>query len=228
MREVPTNRKIHASDRTEAICKACLVQTTHIVLQAVARERISSDGQINWYDDYEIIKCAGCGDISFRHTFVADDDLIQVGEDTFVPNEHVRYYPPRLAGVRRIDGWEYLPHSVRLVFEEAFSALESGLPLMAAIGMRAIIEATCVDKGLSDKSGRVNLETMLNRMLEKGMISRPQYTRLMVLKNQGNDAAHRFPYIQLDDLKTAMTEVMHLLYDQYVGPSSFGLTKPAF
>jgi hypothetical protein len=226
VKEIPTNRRIVLPERIEVDCAACAAKTYHTVLTAIPRDRVSSDQLITWYDDYEIIRCSGCGEVSFRHIFVSDDGGFVTEDGELVPDEKVKLYPPRISGIKRVEGWEYLPYPVREVFNEAFNALEYRLPLLAALGMRAVIEAVCVNKGLSNANSKVPLERMLRNMKENGLITESQMERLMVLKADGNEAAHRFRFVSIDQLKVAMKEVMHLLYDQFIGPAEFGLTKP--
>src|SRR3954469_24312723 len=92
------------TDSTKAHCNTCSGERNHAILyhdEKKWKEQIGSDPGSYVYgeDRYELLKCAGCGRITFRHTDYFSENTDDEGR--VVPT--VTYYPP--ATFRRHPKW---------------------------------------------------------------------------------------------------------------------------
>jgi hypothetical protein len=121
-------------------------------------EHVTDNGiEIGTVDtDHELVQCDGCQSISYREfwcTSNEDPDYIPVSP------ERQRLFPPRLQGRRRIAF--KLPDEIEAIYAETYRALCDGSPILAGIGIRAIVEAACRKKGA--KTG--NLENKIDKLV---------------------------------------------------------------
>ena len=127
----------------EILCVKCAGKTTHKVMVSVDVAGLEDDQDDNWNIDYQIIQCQGCKTISFRESSWNSYDVAIYGEETI----SVKVYPLRNDGIKGLGGdVYYLPSKVRDIYNETFLAFSSGLPILAAVGLRALIEAVCKEK----------------------------------------------------------------------------------
>jgi len=120
-------------------CIFCDNVTLHTVQASVTdNEHVTDNGiEIGTVDtDHELVQCDGCQSISYREfwcTSNEDPDYIPVSP------ERQRLFPPRLQGRRRIAF--KLPDEIEAIYAETYRALCDGSPILAGIGIRAIVEA---------------------------------------------------------------------------------------
>ena len=128
---------------------------------------------------------------------------------------------------------EHLPPSVRSAYLETHAALCSGLPILAGIGIRLIVETVCKDKEtvdeVTDKKAKYKLlETRIDELVEKQLLTPTDAGFLQRTRLVGNKAAHEA--LQLDEvtLNAAMDVAEHLLRSAYLLPKIADrlLTKP--
>ena len=103
------------------------METEHTV---VVRHREKGNGEYRFTNDYEVIKCNGCGDVSFRSRSM-DEDMWHNQEP-----EIVTYYPlVRSAGSARraVESWPFLADA----HATSAGALWQGEPLAAGPFVRA-------------------------------------------------------------------------------------------
>lgn len=194
----------------KVLCSKCNGKTDHKVLASVAEEGHEpndDDSIFHWCSDDQIIQCQGCKTISFRNTSLTSED-----------NEELeKLYPPRTRGRRGLENdVRYLPPRVRGIYAETLQALNSQLPILTGIGLRAIIETVCKEKNarggnLYDKIHDLKEKNILNSAGEKIL---SDHIRIL-----GNHAAHEVkPHSEIK-LGVAMDVVEHLLEDVYVLPT---------
>jgi hypothetical protein len=128
--------------------------------------------------------------------------------------DHVELYPPRLAGRKEIRGILELPDRVRRVYRETRKALIEDLPVLAGVGIRAIVEAVCTDK---DAKAR-NLQMQIDELVKMGVLTTDGAKVLHSTRLMGNKAAHEVKAHTLEELSIAMDVIEHLLTGVYVMP----------
>jgi hypothetical protein len=122
-------------------------------------------------------------------------------------------YPSR--GVRKpIENVYYLPKKVRLVYMETLAAFSNKAPILAAIGVRAVVEAICADKN----AGSGNLETKIDQLVEAGHLASSQADFLHLQRFMGNAAAHEIESPDRAEFEAALDIAESLLKTLYVLP----------
>jgi hypothetical protein len=129
-------------------------------------------------------------------------------------------YPSRTEGRDVIDGSELLPHDLQRIYAEVVSALNNRQPVLAGVGIRAIIETVANNKGAVDRqlSGRIDALVTL------GVLTKDGAAILHKLRVLGNAAAHEVKAHSATELNLAMDVVEHLLQAVYILPSHAGRT----
>lgn len=166
---------------------------------------------------YELLRCAGCGEIKLRITAIYSEDRYV---DSKVRPE-VTYYPP--SKVRPQPQWfsslllEQLAGDVTNEYDllqEVYVALQNGAPALAAMGIRALIEAVMIKKVGDNGTFKENLSALLR----KGLVSELDVQHLRDVLEVGHAAIHRghLPTVQdvLNALDVAETLVKRLYLDK--------------
>jgi hypothetical protein len=183
--------------------------TNHEIIRSVVVRR-DFDFMDHW-EYFQIVKCRGCDDISFRYNWVSTDDCIIEDQHTeFI--DHVRLYPPRLAGRAPLDKAYQLPPRIYSIYSETHAALCSQQPVLAGIGMRAIVEAVCADQ----EAKEWNLKLKIESLVEKDVLTRRGAEILHGIRTMGNEAAHEMQPNTEEELRTALDVVEHLLNGVYL------------
>jgi hypothetical protein len=131
-------------------CNKCGQETNHKVLSS---EETKPKGSFEYR--WEIIKCCGCGEVSFRRT--------QTGRYS---KPRITYYPPRIA--RRVPDWlavewaisekEFVPIVIHQLLNEIYTALYNNSKSLVAMGVRAVLEAIMIDKIGDQGNFKYNLD----------------------------------------------------------------------
>ena len=172
-------------------------------------------GAYDWHDKHQLIQCRGCKSLSYR---IASSN----SEDYDVDEEGVRYYiqteklyPPRMVGSKGFgDEAIFLPEKVRKIYDETLTALSINAPILAAIGLRALLEAVCKAK---DAEGK-DLFAKIDSLVEKRVLTPAGATILHKIRTLGNEAAHEVKPHSERQLSVAFDIVEHLLKDVFILP----------
>lgn len=198
-------------------CLKCTGKTAHKVLVSVDVRGEETDGgcSIQWCDDYQVVECAGCKNKSFRNVSSNSEDHYQVGENEWEHDELVNIYPSRIEGRKTLEIDEhYLPNKVRGIYRETNQALNNNSPILAGIGLRALIETICKEK--SAEGG--NLFRKIDDLVVKQILTPAGCTILHKIRTLGNEAAHEVKPHSEKQLALAMDVVEHVLNDIYILP----------
>lgn len=198
-------------------CASCDRETTHLVLcsaEFIAEWREREFSVDDW-NEYQILECRGCHSVSFRQCSRSSED-IEVDPDTG-DQELVRtvtLYPRRLEGRKELQHAVKLPATVRGIYQETLEALTNGLPILTGIGIRALVETICRDKKTKGRT----LESKLDDLVSKGVVTQDGAEILHGLRIMGNKAAHEVVPSTLTDLNIAFEVIEHALQGVYVLP----------
>ena len=199
-------------------CMKCTGKTTHKVLASVdiRGEETDGDWSLQWCDDYQIVECSGCKSKSFRNVSSNSEDYYQISETEWEHGELENIYPSRIEGRKTLENEEhYLPNKVRAIYKETIQALSNNSPILAGIGLRALIETICKEK---NAEGR-NLFLKIDDLVAKQILTPAGSTILHKIRTLGNDAAHEVKPHSEKQLGLAMDVVEHILNDVYILPS---------
>lgn len=134
------------------------------------------------------------------------------GDSIFIPNDEM--FPLRLPGRQRKEyGWK-VPDKIRNLYEETYTSLCNDLYVLASIGMRAVLEMVCQDKGLV----KGNLCAKIDGLEKKGVVVPADAEILHNLRFFGNESAHEAKTHTPKELIAGLTVIEHLLTSLYVLP----------
>jgi hypothetical protein len=201
-------------------CGNCHVETKHKVVQSVdVSGREYSRGEfIYGYDDlYQIVECQGCDDVSFRKFHTNSEDI------DYDPDENEQFYtatidvyPSRVAGRHKLRQVDLLPFQISRIYNETHVALCNKQPILAGIGIRALVEAVCQEEQAAGK----NLEQKIDGLVTLEMLTKSGAEMLHRTRILGNTAAHEAKPHSEAVLGLAMDVVEHLLANVYILPSA--------
>ena len=108
----------------------------------------------------------------------------------------------------------HLPAKISAIYEEVIGAMNAQLPVLAAIGLRTLIEAICKERGIVDG----NLEKLIDGLATSGVVSTAQASILHGHRFLGNTAAHEVVTPKPRELVAALEIAETVLRTIYILP----------
>ena len=200
----------------DAPCKECKRDTKHKVLASVDVEGEDwfCENSIQYWVHHQVIQCQGCETTSFRTASTNTGDYDYVDLQTIEYNESVELFPSRNEGRSAVKDVHLLPSNVQQVYEETIKAMNNEQPVLAGIGIRALVETICKDKQALGK----NLAEKINDLVKLGVLTQDGATILHKIRTLGNDAAHEVKPHKPEQLGLALDVCEHLLQGVYLLP----------
>lgn len=215
-REGPLEGKTGA--KLKVTCGQCDRPTYHTVVRSAEYKSHWQEGDfsVSGWDAYQVIECLGCATVSFRAIHQNSED-VDHDPDTgeLVPNQTEELYPSRVAGRRELDNVLTLPAPIQRVYTETLGALRNALPVLAGIGIRALVETVCKDR---QTRGR-NLEERIDNLVTQGVLTQDGANILHSLRIMGNEAVHEVKPHSADRLNIAFDVVEYVLTGVYLLPA---------
>ncbi|MEO0554255.1 MAG: DUF4145 domain-containing protein [Bacteroidota bacterium] len=204
----------------KSFCATCCRPTNHKVLK---EEKVSSADETGWWDEskYQIIQCLGCDTISFRKLY--NDVSYQSGFDEDMTTQEL--FPKRGPHSRPIKSYRNLPVEIKKVYQETIDAYNNELPLLASVGIRAVLEAICVEKKVEggtyvNKNGKAikskKLDGKIYGLLEKGLLTPNNAELLHELRFLGNAAIHELTTPGLSKISLALDIIELVIENIYI------------
>jgi len=198
-------------------CSTCSGKTTHKVLTSVdVRGDDDGDGySFSWCTNHQIVHCLGCKTISFREASSNSEDYYPIGNDEYEDTVHQELYPSRIAGRKGLgDEVHYLPSNVRRIYKETLLVLTNHAPVLAGIGLRALLETICKEKNATGH----DLLKKIDSLVTSSILTPMSAKILHKIRTLGNAAAHEVKPHSEKQLRLAMDIIEHLLNDVYILP----------
>jgi hypothetical protein len=199
----------------KSYCNQCNRQTNQIVLN---QEKLSINDGEGWWEEtiYQIIRCSGCDEISFRKLY-SDAQIQQYSEyegEIYVQD----LYPKRGPNSIPIKSYNNISSIIKSLYRETIDAFNNEQLILCCGGLRALIEAICLDKAvkgiiIKNKKGvevlKSNLEAKIEGLAESGYLTKDNAKSLHELRFLGNEALHELEKPSIDELKLAI-EIIEL------------------
>jgi hypothetical protein len=198
----------------KSYCNQCGRETNHTVLYIEE----TSKGILG--QRYEMLKCRGCMEVSFRRVRTSKTE-----------ERAIVHYPPRIK--RRRPKWieytkwifddnHHIPSAIWSIMEEVYVALENNSRRLAAMGIRAALEAVMIDK-IGDQ-GTFNRN--LDALQREHYLSLRQRDDLETILEAGHAAIHRGWRPSTEQINTLLDITESLIESIYVhGPSAERLER---
>lgn len=195
------------STRIQVYCGTCKRDTNHVILSK-KEMRADPDSEYWWHQTHHFLQCAGCDTICYAVETTTEDDLH--------PGERVesawKTYPSREGERQPIDRMYALPYKVRVIYDEVIDAINMQLAILSAVGLRALIEAICRERGIAGR----NLMEMIDGLSDEGVLSASQAEILHSHRFLGNVAAHEIERARREELLAALEIAESMLKTIYI------------
>ncbi|MGD9581488.1 MAG: DUF4145 domain-containing protein [Vampirovibrionia bacterium] len=215
MKKEPLKFDVTKDQEYELACNRCANETYHKVLASVQKNE--SDEYTYYYQDYEIVLCMGCREVSFRSNWVFSEDIDFDPESGFpYPKNHEDVFPNRITGRKELKDYSLLPYEVLKIYKETYIALSNRAPILTGVGIRALVESICKEKNAKGK----DLEAKIDSLVTLGILTVDGAEILHSTRLMGNKAVHELTASSDEELNTALNLVEHLLMGVYILPKS--------
>src|ERR1700686_2440867 len=191
------------------VCEKCGQETSHAVLCGILSTDSSPHDDVHVGTEYLVVQCMGCRIVSFcEESWSSELDDPETGQAAISRS----LFPPRIVGRPPLRDVWCLPGQIRQVYDETRAAIIAHLPVLAGIGIRAIIETVCKEKNATGK----NLKEKINSLADLRLIAKREGEILHSLRFMGNAAAHETKAHSSEELNTGFDIVEHLLNTVYL------------
>lgn len=205
----------------KSYCSTCNREANQNVLKEVVKNSFNEED--GWWDKstFQIIQCGGCDEISFRKLYNDISMQQHFDEDT----TYQELYPQRGAHSRPIKTYRGLPFQINTIYRETIDTFNGNLRILCAVGVRAIVEAICVDKKIIEgkvrsKEGKEriskNLDGRISGLHAMGFLTLDSSEILHELRFMGNDAVHEIDEPSTEELSMAIDIVEHIIDNIYM------------
>ena len=198
--------------------------------QASREHRILHEKVINCCDgpDYPVdskeyhrfVECMGCKSTKYVISTLDCQDY-EAKEENFIvypdaPGNTVRR-KPAISSDEAIDagGERLIPESVWKMYGETIVALNSDIRTLAGGGLRAVVEAICLDKKIMNG----NLQEKIDELTKKNLLTTTQAELLHEERYLGNSALHELSTPSAQDIEDGLGIVEGLINAIYILPS---------
>jgi len=158
-----------------------------------------------WTDSLWV--CCGCQSAKLLHHW----ELLGAEGQPGAPQPEDSEYPPRQPRAHRAKQFVNLPPPLAMLYRETVEALNGHSMVLCTIGLRALLDGVCRDKGLEKGNLEHKIEGLLKFIPNKSLIS-----SLHGFRFAGNDAAHELKGAYPSEAESAievMEGLLNFLYE---------------
>lgn len=203
--------------RNRVYCRACRNETYHSILFKHTIDEEIDEGRFYMSEDYMIGECMGCKTVTFIKEY--DDSTMHFmqynaenGTHELIEYDDIKIYPPKpltdKVSPYKVKDFQHLPELLETLYKQVVANFELKYYLLAAAGLRMIIEGICNDlsikKGyvIDDDTGQISLDDKgkqvkngslngrINGLVEKGILTERQTVILHIIRKVGNQTVH--------------------------------------
>ncbi len=169
---------------------------------------------------YRIVECMGCNSVKYM-TSQARLDTWDDGEEF-----SINVYPDGVVSKTRRaapfpENDSRLPDAVSRMYSETLGAINAGSRTLAAVGLRATVEAICLDKGVDER----DLEKKIDALVGAQHLSKPEADFMHEQRYLGNAAVHEMQTPDPSILESGLEIVEHLISAMYIIPTKAARMK---
>ena len=196
-------------------CSQCSGRTSHEVVLSVDQTGEFAKIDYHWITHFQIVRCCGCRLLSFREASSNSHAYNKIADCEWEFHVDERLYPSRLEGLKDLGAEaRYLPVETKRVYEETIKALNNNSPVLAGIGLRALVETVCKER----KAKGPNLQAKIDNLATQNVLTPAGAIILHKIRTLGNAAAHEVKPHSESQLALGMGIVEHMLRAVYILP----------
>lgn len=199
--------------RNRIYCRSCKNDTKHIILKKHFKEELDYESGYWWSEEYMIAECAGCETVTFIKEY--DDPTMHFyhpEEAEQIDMEDIKIFPPKPLTNKdnnyQMVEFQHLPELLSTLYKQVVANYELRYYLLAAAGLRMIIEGICNDLSIKkgfvtdDETGEIavkegqqvrsdNLNGRINGLAENKILTEGQTGILHIIRKLGNQTVHK-------------------------------------
>lgn len=187
----------------ECMCFRCSGIRRHVVLFRHEKSRDEFE--------HELVECEGCGHLSYRRTLLVTSEK---GVDQVA---HEQLYPEFESPKRLPMDMEFcsaVPSKIEDLYNETISCLNAGCRILVVAGLRALVEAICLNDGLT----KGNLNAKINLLHGKARITEHQAQALHEVRYFGNAALHEISEPDEEELRLGIEVIESVIKHLFIDP----------
>jgi len=195
-------------------CNTCKTETHHELraLQCQPSYELYGEGTpmetvSNWYEiQYRFWVCRGCDTALLETAWTCMGVEDQEGNQIWETDVH----PKRMVADRSPNYFRQLNPKLTAIYREVIKSFNAGLKITCAMGLRALLEGICVDKGITDEDAW-GFEPKLAKLKDRKLLPPHIVDCLHSFKFIGDSAAHRLEAPSKEELGLAIDVIEDLL-----------------
>lgn len=190
-------------------CNRCRNETNHIQKAEHYRDFPDYfDGVLAYVEriGFRFWVCAGCDSGTLEEYYIFD-----VTNDDYAAMEECKYFPERTSLHVEDKQFKQLPQKLNLIYRETLRAFNNNLSVLCALGIRALLEGICANKGVTGGNLETRIDKMMNIPLPQNIVS-----NLHSLRFIGNEAAHELVAPTQQELRLAIEiceDLLNYIYE---------------
>jgi hypothetical protein len=185
-------------------CNSCQQNTRHVLVASKEYRHDSPDESAAWWGEYRLWACAGCDTCVMEDYYTASYMVAYSANGDNQIYENI-YHPKRASSTRPSKNFVNLPDKLNILYSEVVKSNNEGLHLLCAVGLRALLEGVCADKGIPGG----NLEEKIEGM--KALLPESIVTNLHEFRFMGNRAVHELEAPKSFELSIALDVIEDIL-----------------
>lgn len=195
----------------DCYCSECN-QTTHHTIHGYERN-VYRDDDDSFYSEssFYVVKCKGCDHVSFLQVNDGDEYMQYDEYNEMISVPEYITYPKHQGYIAPLSSWD-IPSVISRIYNESVEALNSKCDILAAIGFRTTVEAICNEKGITPGK----LITKINKLRDKGIITKADCERLHQARFMGNDSTHEMIAPERSHLLLVLEVINNILNNLYI------------
>lgn len=235
------NMNVQGNIEEKIYCSTCKVKTNH---GYVEKYEINSaqfpDADFGFSDKYFITKCLGCDSFGFLREYGDEQTFNRFGElytEKYIyPEEPLNAIHETYTFKYDIKKFQNAPDIIQELYDQVVSSFESEHYLLAAVGLRMMIEGFCIDQNVTKgyiydeignkkkhKKGKnkgeaiisKSLEGRINGLEEKRLINFVSSKILHQIRDLGNVTAHELEIPKRNTIKKGLSIMEDLIRTVY-------------
>lgn len=176
-----------------------------------------------WHTSWFLLECGGCEQV-FVQTISTNSEQYQIiigpdGQSHTEADENIEYWPAptkRSKPAWLSDGTLALLEDLDPILGELYSALDSDLRTLSAIGIRTAFDTAAAVIGIDPD---ITFAAKLKELVDRKLVEPVEQSRLEILIDAGSASAHRGWRPTAEDLTTMMDVLEHFLHKAFVLPA---------
>lgn len=178
-------------------CNKCKNDTNHVLHAEHFRDYPNYfDGVLAFVErvGFRFWICAGCDSATLEEYYNVD-----ITNEDYGSMEDSKYFPVRTSLHVEDKQFRQLPKKLNQIYRETLRAFNNDLTVLCALGIRALIEGICADKGVAGHNLQTRIDEMVGIPLPLNIVN-----NLHSLRFIGNEAAHELTAPTQQELRLAI------------------------